>query len=95
MWLNIFPNRQCTLVMSDMKPRLVVIVTSLQELQNCGVLLAVWHIRDSIELEADAFVLVCVAGGVTNLGFEPPRLQKVSKTILEANHTVCKAEDVS
>ena len=75
MWLNIFPNIQCTLVkaredqtfrLSDMKPRLVVIVTSLQELQNCGVLLAVWHIRDSIELEADAFVLVCVAGGVTN-----------------------------
>ena len=75
MWLNIFPNRQCTLVktgedqtfrLSDMKRRLVVIVTSLQELQNCGVLLAVWHIRDSIELEADAFVLVCVAGGVTN-----------------------------
>lgn len=28
-------------------------------------------------------------------GFEPARQQEVSKTIREANHTACKAEDVS
>lgn len=53
-----------------MKPRLAVIVTSLlrelQELQELrGSASFLWHIRGSIELETDAFVLICVAGGMT------------------------------
>lgn len=76
MGLNIFPNRQYTLTkaredqtfgLSGLKPRLAVIVTSLlQELQELrGSASFLWHIRDSIELESDAFVLICVAGGMT------------------------------
>lgn len=78
MWLNIFSNRQCSLTrarkdqtfrLPGMKLRLAVIVTSrLQELQELrGSASFLWHIRGSIELETDAFVLVCVVGGMTKL----------------------------
>lgn len=91
-----------TFRLSAMKRRLVVIVTSLlQELQE---------LRGSATCQAYPGLhragnrcfcsrLRCRWGdeamGERYSNLNPPRLQKVSKTILEANHTACKAEDVS